>query len=102
MKPASRKPVSDAPSPLSLEVRVQPRSGQRGLWKEAGGRLRAAVHAAPDGGKANEELVRLVADRLGVARSQVELWKGHRSRQKVLRIWGMEAAALKSILEAIE
>ena len=102
MKKASKGQAAGAVSPLTVEVRVGPRSGRQALWREPGGQLRAAVQAAPERGKANEELVRLVAGRLGIARSQVEVWKGHRSRKKVLRIWGAEAEALESAFEALE
>ncbi len=80
---------------------MHPRSGCPGLWKEPGGCLRAALRAAPEGGRANDELIRLVADRLGVARSDVELWRGHKSRQKILRIWGMDAEQLEQVVEAM-
>jgi len=101
VKKTSKALAVGAASPLTVEVRVGPRAGRQALWREPGGLLRAAVQAAPERGKANEELVRLVAERLGIARSQVELWKGHRSRKKVLRIWGVKAEALQSAFEAL-
>jgi len=102
MKARSKKPFSESSPTLTLEVRVQPRSGRRELWKEPGGRLRAALQATPEGGKANDELVRLVAERLGIARSRVELWKGHKSRQKILRVWNVDLGQLNKALESLE
>jgi uncharacterized protein YggU (UPF0235/DUF167 family) len=53
------------------------------------------VSAPPVDGKANEALCRLVAKRAGVAPSRVSVVKGHRARDKVLRIEGLEPEALE-------
>ena len=48
--------------------------------------LRMRVHAPPVDGKANQSLVHWVADRLGIARSHVELVRGHTAKRKQLRV----------------
>jgi uncharacterized protein (TIGR00251 family) len=69
-----------------LRVRLQPRAHRDEIVGMRDGALVVRVTAAPVDGKANEALCRLVAEHLGVARSRVTVVRGHRARQKVLRI----------------
>lgn len=79
-------------SPL-LEVHVKPRAQRSGIGaREADGRLAVAVHAPPEEGAANRELVELVADALGVAPSRVAVVRGAASRRKTLRVDGVTDA----------
>jgi uncharacterized protein (TIGR00251 family) len=50
------------------------------------GRLVVRVTAPPAEGKANEAVRRLIAKRLGVAKSRVTIVRGARSRDKTIRI----------------
>lgn len=54
-----------------------------------GDALRVRVRAPPEGGKANEEVRRVLADALGVPPSSVEIVSGHRSRRKRVRVSGV-------------
>jgi hypothetical protein len=47
------------------------------------------VAAPPEGGRANDALVRLLADELGLARRDVEVVAGHTSRVKVVTLAGI-------------
>ena len=68
-----------------LAVRVTP--GARGEALEiADGRLHARVRAMPEGGKANEAVLALVAAALDHAPSRVRLLRGATSREKLLGI----------------
>ena len=55
--------------------------------------LRIRLHAPPVDGKANQALLRWVADQLGIARSQLELVRGHTAKRKQLRV---QAGAVNS------
>jgi len=81
-----------------LEVRVSPRAARDeiGGWQE--GRLRVRLRAPPVEGRANEALRRLLADRLGVPVSAVEVASGAASRVKRLRISGLtETEAIRRL-----
>ncbi len=52
----------------------------------------------PEDGRANEALVALVARKLGIPRSNIQIARGHRSRDKVLAIEGLEAERVLSRL----
>jgi uncharacterized protein (TIGR00251 family) len=65
-----------------LAVRAQPgarREGVLGLWN---GRLKVALRAPPEAGRANDELCGVLAAALGLRPGDVELRAGARSRHK--------------------
>jgi uncharacterized protein (TIGR00251 family) len=58
------------------------------------------IAAPPVDGAANEELVRFIAKRLGVARTAVTVTRGHAARRKTVVIEGLSTeAALRRLLE---
>jgi uncharacterized protein YggU (UPF0235/DUF167 family) len=56
------------------------------------------VSAPPVDGRANAALCALVAERAGVPPSRVSVVRGLASRDKVVRVEGVEPAALRSAL----
>ena len=74
---------------VSLAVWVTPGAPRSEVTGVADGRLRLRLAAPAQGGKANVELVRLVAKTLGVPRRQVDLATGATGRRKVLRVRGV-------------
>lgn len=62
--------------------------------------LTARVRAPAEGGKANAALIGLLAKRLRVVKSSIEIRSGHGGRLKTLVIRG-ETAHLSSAIEAI-
>ena len=68
-----------------LAVRVTP--GARGEALEvSGGKLIAKVRAKPEGGKANDAVISLVANAVGLAPSRITLLRGATSREKLFRL----------------
>jgi uncharacterized protein len=63
--------------------------------------LKVRVRARPIEGKANDALVRLVAEALDVPRSAVSLVQGDRSRIKRLEITGLDEDVVKARLTAL-
>ena len=51
--------------------------------------------AAPERGRANEALVELLAETLGLPRERVHVIAGHGSRAKVVEIDGLERAEVE-------
>lgn len=74
----------------TLAVRVTPkaRGGERILVEDTpeGPRARVWVSAAPEDGKANAAVTKLVAKALGLPKSSVSVLRGETSREKLLRI----------------
>ena len=77
-----------------IEVRVRARAAADALIGTRDGVLQARVSAPPVDGKANRALCRMIAKRLGVAPSRVSVVRGERSRDKLVRIEGADAATL--------
>jgi uncharacterized protein (TIGR00251 family) len=74
-----------------LAIRAAPRSSRPGIgeWKtDPAGRpfLEVRVAAAPADGAANEELVRLLAKALGLAKGSVRIVSGETARLKRLEV----------------
>ncbi|MBV8569622.1 MAG: DUF167 domain-containing protein [Acidobacteriaceae bacterium] len=72
---------------LMMDVKVVPRSRAAQLPEVLpGGVLKIKVTAAPERGKANEEVCELLASCLGVAKQSVRVVSGHTSQQKRIRV----------------
>ena len=72
-------------SPGAARARVVGRHGpaQNGVWK-------VRVAAAPERGKANDAVLALLAETLAVPRSSVTLVSGGGSRDKIVKLAGLE------------
>lgn len=84
---------------VTLTLHVQPgakRSELAGLHGEA---LKVRLAAPPVDGKANAALLAFLAEYLGVAKSAVSLLSGETSRHKVVRIQGVDEAALARLAQ---
>ena len=74
-------------------MRVQPRAIRSEVVGLHGNEIRIRVAAPPVDGAANEALIRLLAERLGVPRSAVEVTAGGAARSKVVVVGGIEPAS---------
>ena len=82
-------------------VRVTPRAGRDEVVGWRGEELRVRLRAPPVEGQANEALRRLLADRLGVAPSNIELITGATGRTKRLRVAGMSLDEVRERLPSL-
>lgn len=73
-----------------LALHVQPGARATGAVGVHGGRLKLKIAAPPVDNKANAHLLTWLADRLGVPKSAVTLTRGDTSRQKTVRVRGVE------------
>ena len=70
---------------MEIQVKVKPGSREEELIQE-GDSFIARVKEPPKEGKANEAVVKLLAEHFGVPKSQVKIIGGLRSRSKVIKI----------------
>lgn len=68
-----------------ISVRVTPRASRNAVVAEADG-LRVYVTTVPEDGRANAEVVKLLAKAMGVAKTRLVLVRGQSSRNKVFRL----------------
>ena len=71
-----------------LNIRVVP-GAKKNLLKEEAGRLKVYLSAPAVEGKANKALVEFLAEYFQVRKSQIEIIKGLKSRDKIVNINGV-------------
>lgn len=81
-----------------LEVRLIPRADREEIAGERAGRIVVRVTAPPVEGRANAALCRLLARRARVGVRFVSIVRGQSSRDKTVRVEGIDEAALRSRL----
>jgi hypothetical protein len=81
-------------------VRVQPRASRDAIAGEREGALALRLTAPPVEGQANAALARLLGKTLGVPPSAVRLVRGASGRDKLVRIEGATASAVRALLAA--
>jgi len=74
---------------ICLTVHVVPNAKQTLIALERDGSLTMRVHAAPDKGKANREIVKFLSKKLGIPSSKIQILAGVRSNVKTMEIIGM-------------
>ena len=79
-------------------MRLQPRARRAEVVGERAGAIVIRVTAPPVDGKANAALCVFVARAAGVPPSRVSVVRGTTSRDKVVRVEGADAAAVRAAL----
>jgi uncharacterized protein YggU (UPF0235/DUF167 family) len=88
---ARRATTLSSDASFVITVRAKPRSSVSVLELEAPGTWVARLRASPVDGKANAELIALVAKHFGCARSCVSVVSGATARLKLVKITGTPA-----------
>ncbi len=83
---------------VSFSVRLIPRANRTEIVGVEGDAIKIRLSAPPVEGKANEALVRFLADTLDVPRGNVEIVTGHAARRKVIRIRGVTAGQIEKMI----
>lgn len=76
---------------ITLPVRATPGAKRSEVVGVEAGRLRVRIHAPAVEGKANRELVRVLATWAGVRRSAVTIVRGEHAREKTVHVRGVTA-----------
>ncbi len=76
---------------VMLSVKLQPRASANEVGEALGNELRMKVTAPPVDAAANQALLRLLAETLDCPRNRIELVRGHTSRHKTVKIYGVSA-----------
>jgi hypothetical protein len=91
----------------TVRVRLTPSSNADridGLGADSAGSpyVKARVRAAPEDNEANDALVELLADSLGVAKSSVRVERGQTTRVKTVYIAGVAAPEMEDWLASLK
>jgi uncharacterized protein len=71
---------------MQKRVKVKPNSKNQKIAQEADGSLTVHLKSPPIDGKANEELIKLLAEKFDVPKSLITIKSGLSSRQKLVEI----------------
>ena len=101
----SGTPWTANPDGLTVTIRLTPKSSRaaiEGVERLSDGRavLKVRVRSAPEDGKANDALLRMLSKALGAPQKCVSLVSGATSRVKTIRISG-DGPALATTLEML-
>jgi uncharacterized protein (TIGR00251 family) len=77
-----------------LRLRVSPGAGRAGVVGRHGDGWKVRVTAPPEGGRANEAVLRLLAETLALPRRALTLVSGHGARDKIVELDGIAPAQL--------
>lgn len=81
-----------------INVRAAPRSSRAGLDGTVGDAIKVRVRSAPVDGKANKELIEVVADAFGLAKSAVAFISGETSKTKRLLLRGLSPSQVTAVV----
>jgi uncharacterized protein (TIGR00251 family) len=84
---------------ITLTLHIQPGAKKTEFAGLHGDALKIRLAAPPVDGKANEALVRFVAENLQLPKSAVSLKSGQTSRRKVLEVTGATAEAVARLID---
>ncbi len=89
------------PAPAAqLHVKVVPGARQDQIVGRHGDALKIRISAPPEAGKANQAVLRLIADALNLRRGQIHLLRGHSNPKKILQITGLSQLQLDERLRS--
>jgi uncharacterized protein (TIGR00251 family) len=89
-------------APSRIRLRVTPGAARSRVVGRHGDGWKVRVAAPAENDKANDALVRLLADWVGLPRTGVELVSGHTRRDKIVELSGIDEAEARRRLATAE
>jgi uncharacterized protein (TIGR00251 family) len=83
-----------------VRLRVAPGAARAGVVGRHGDAWKVRVTAPAEGGRANDAVVRLLAQTLAVPRGAVSLVSGHGARDKIVELAGIEPGEIERRLSS--
>lgn len=71
---------------VRLELKVCPQSGKQGFSRDKSGMIKCQLKSPPEGGKANEELIKLIGKILRIPQENIIILQGITARKKLIKI----------------
>lgn len=81
-----------------IELRVVPNARRDEIIGAHGGLVKVRCRAPALDDRANEAVISILAERLGIRRSQLELVRGQKSRTKTVAVSGLDDAEVRERL----
>jgi uncharacterized protein (TIGR00251 family) len=92
--------IHEGENGVSFGVKVHPRAKKNAITGEVGDALKLSLTTPPIKGRANEACIDFFAKLLKVPRSSVTIASGLSSRNKVIRVAGVDAQYVRDRLQS--
>ena len=86
-----KEPAANMKNGLTLTIKVEPRSSASGVVGPYGDGLKVKLTSPPVEGKANKELIEVLAKYFGIAKKNVEILSGRFSKNKIVKLHGVKS-----------
>jgi len=83
-----------------VRLRVSPGANSAHVVGRHGEAWKVRVAASPEGGRANEAVVRLLAETLSLPRDAVTLVSGHGAKDKIVQLAGLDPTQIERRLSS--
>ena len=83
---------------LLLRIKAVPGASRDTIAGLLGDQLKIRIIAPPEGGKANQAIIGLLCEQLGIPRGQLTLISGHKARDKLIQIDGLDSSQARARL----
>ncbi|HAR61964.1 MAG: YggU family protein [Candidatus Margulisiibacteriota bacterium] len=90
--------LEEHPSYIILNLRVMPKTHKREVAGFYNDRLKIKINAAPEGGKANKEVIAFLSEILKISKSSIEIIHGELSQNKTVKITGIDKKYAESCI----
>ena len=90
--------IEQAGEDVLIWVKAVPGASRNEIAGVVGDRLKIRISAAPEGGKANKAICKLLASSLGVKANQISIERGETNPAKIVRVSG---AALGDVMSEL-
>ena len=87
---------------IQFTVKVHPRAKRNAITGKVGEALKLSLTSPPVDGRANEACIEYFARLFAVPRSSVTIAAGEKSRTKVVRVTGVNAAEASRLLTSVQ
>lgn len=94
-------PVKESKNGLTFDIQVTPRATRAGIAGVRDQALKVKVTALPVEGAANVACILLLAKELGLKKSQLEIFAGHKSRKKTVIVKDITRAELEKKIKGV-
>ena len=96
--PNAKHTFSGGSGGSTISIRVIPRAPRTRVDGERGGAILIRLAAPPVEGAANDALIAFLSDTLGLPRRNFHLVAGEKSRDKRVRVEGLDESAVRAAL----
>lgn len=90
-------PMQRKDNGLLFKIKVQPGASKNRVIGFSGDALKIKLTAPPEKGKANEQLIEFLAEKLQIKKASLSIIKGFKSREKIIKIQEIKEEDLRAI-----